>query len=554
MAETTIQELYRMLDAADRAGNREDAEFIAAEIGKWQSEQDRMRREYEREQGFQQLLTEQAEEMSPIDAALVGAGKTFTDWGRSVKGGYLSLTGQDEEYEALQQRQADEARLYAPLAETHRGATLVGEMLPYLATAPLGGGAGAAAGAARGTAGAGRALGMYAGEQAAIGAGLGALGAPVGENLTGAGLGGAISGAMPLVGRGLGNVGRRGMEQARRARELTARGVPLTPGQRLGSNVLETLEQVAERMPGVGPAFQGIRAGQQRAINRIAAESIGETTERLTGDVLENAARRIGQGMDEVVEATGRINFNRNFVTVARSMRRTIANQDLDAPVAKKMVNRLLGRMKQGAALPAREYQNLNTRIMRKLKGIVDPDEREMLGQLKNALDDMVEEAMPPSRLARWQELRGQWRNLSTLEKVTDAGTGNVSGRKLYNALGGAGRRRGQGRSALQADTPLAEAARLGSELAPRLPNSGTPTGMLPWLAAGGAMASDDYSDVGLGLGAALAAPWAYRGAGRLLATPAQAGVSRGLQGAGLLASQPAAARLGAGLTPGLLE
>ena len=173
-----------------------------------------------------------------------------------------------------------------------------------------------------------------------------------------------------------------------------------------------------------------------------------------------------------------------------------------------------------------------------------------MLIALKETLDDMVEAQLPRSRLEALQTARSQWRNLRDLEKVTDTVSGNVSGAKLANRL-----ERVRGPGGLQGSSPLAQAGRYGRELRPKVADSGTATRALPWL-AGGAAAYGEGDTAGLGgtlLGAALA-PWAYRGAGRALASPLQAGVGRSLQAM----SQPAAINvgrsLGAGLVPGLLE
>ncbi len=550
MAQANIQELYQMLDAADRAGDTEGAQYLAGLIQNWESEQQQKRMRYEQETAFQEMLTEQAKDISPVQAALIGAGKTFTDIGRGAQGIYYGLTGDEERVAELKAEEAEAERLYDPLRREQRGATFVGEMLPYLATAPLGGTAGATAAAARGGAGAGRALGMYAGEQAALGALQGGLGAPVGEAGTGALIGGALGGALPFAGRGAANLADRGRGAIARAGEMTAAGVPLTPGQRLGSNLLTRLEEVYSRVPGLGSAFESVGRGQQRAVNRMAAESIGETAEEISGDVLARAGERIGRQFDEIIAEKPLYQFGRGFLKTARRLNRTIVDDELDAPVARKLTQRLVNRAKAGGGFPAKEYQKINTRIGKKLKSLtIDPDEREALVTLKEALDDMVEAQMPRSRLEALQQARGQWRNLRDLEKVTDTVSGNVSGAKLANRL-----ERLRGPRALAGDTPISQAGRIGRELRPLVPNSGTPTGMLPFLGAGALMGTEDYGGAGAGLGMAALAPWLYRGAGRALATPLQRGATTGLQAL----SQPAAINvgrsLGAGLAPGLLD
>jgi hypothetical protein len=354
---------------------------------------------------------------------------------------------------------------------------------------------------------------------------------------------------MPALGKGAGVLSQRAKGAVSAAREATEAGIPLTPGQRIGSKVVTKLEEVVARMPGLGTAFESISRGQQRAINRLASTSIGENVTALTGKVLAGAKARIGRGLDEIV-GEGKKAFQIDMPSARGlvQLRNEIIGEELTAPKTMKMVNKMLNRRRTASGMPPARMADDLSRIGRNMKSVgLDPDERAAMKKLRDILNGMAERQMPPKQLSRWTELKGQWRDLKTLEKVTSTDTGNVSGAKLANAL------EKRGLTDLTADTPLAKAGRTGRDLRPTVPNSGTPTAMLPWMlgaGAAGGMFGEDAGGIGGTALAAMAAPWLYRAGGRALASPLQAGAGKALAAM----SQPAAASTAAKLAPGLLE
>lgn len=558
MATVDRQQLLQLLDAADQAGDAETAQEIASLL-RGEPTGPTISPEVSastsgKEKSFENYLEEQAGEYSPVEAVLIGAGKTFTDIGRGAQNIYAKVTGNEGMQANIAQRQGDEGSLYLPLKQEQPAATLGGELLPYLATAPIGGTA--ALGTNLGTRallGTGKGLFGRAGEQAAVGAALGGL--TYGENQGAqAGLAGAIGGAVPFVGAGLGKGATALRGRLADAAKMGEVGAPLTPGQRLGGTLgrgLEAIEEAYSRMPIIGGALEPIKRKQQRAINRMAAESIGETSNKVTSDVLANAAQRIGQDFEQVIGGSP-FKFSRDSTQKLVNLRRTIINDELDAPVAKKIATRLLMRVRGGGVLSANEYKKINSRIGKKFGSSIDADEREALGMLKDTLDDLVGAQMSPKRTAQWNTAREQWRNLRTLEKgsVVDTVSGNVSGPKLANVL-----QRQSPRSFSSATDSLSRAGQIGRELKPTVGNSGTATAMLPWLAAGGAAggALNPESPIGLGAGA-LALPYAYRLGGRMGIPAAQRTLASGAEA---LASRPGSSVLSrgmAGIVPGLLE
>lgn len=89
---------------------------------------------------------EQSTGESPLSAGVIAVGKGATDIARVAQTGFNLLTGDDEAQAALDARKAEEAKLFAPLAEEFPKSTFVGEIVGETALAlPFGVGAGAVA-------------------------------------------------------------------------------------------------------------------------------------------------------------------------------------------------------------------------------------------------------------------------------------------------------------------------------------------------------------------------------------------------------------------------
>src|SRR5690348_14384490 len=77
------------------------------------------------------------DETGPLQAALVAAGRGFTQLGRGAQQAYYGMTGDQAAQDALKARSDEEATLYQPLAAAHPIATAIGEGAPVVAGGPL---------------------------------------------------------------------------------------------------------------------------------------------------------------------------------------------------------------------------------------------------------------------------------------------------------------------------------------------------------------------------------------------------------------------------------
>lgn len=170
----------------------------------------------------------------------------------------------------------------------------------YIAAAPTalqaagrGAGVGAMAGAAYG---AGSSVGPAENmlEGARDGAGMGAM------------TGGVLSGGGRVVGSAIGNATRGAMSSPRgqMVQTLTDNGVSLTPGQRIGGPV-QTVENLAQRAPILGPAIRGARERGVESLNRAvgnrALDAIGEGVPAdvpVGGEMVQQVQSRLGAEFD----------------------------------------------------------------------------------------------------------------------------------------------------------------------------------------------------------------------------------------------------------------
>lgn len=463
-----------------------------------------------------------AADMSSFDAGLVGAGRTVDKWIQGAKNIYAGVTGDEKAKARLAAREKMKDELYAELADESPVATTVGEIAPFL----IGGGSSIPAQMAMGGVQAGLTYDENQGENAAIGA--------------------AISGAIPGAGklyRGLKKgVSRLGpmastddmlnrVAQSVDETTMTRRGMneiadqadfPLSPGERTNNRMLQSIEAGLESLPFTSPVMAAHKQAQKQAVNRMVGEAMGEKgVKEVTEEVLDRAHNRlsrefkrltIGQKMmpdDEFIEAWVRADDE-------------LVEGLFDSKTASTALKRIAQRIDDNKPILDRDYQLMSSQITKKLKSpSLDGDEKQVLGYIKDALDDLVERNLGNDKLARFRKVRGQYKAYKYAAENTD--TGNVSGRKIANKLqrrDEAGFTRGRNR------TPLYDAARLDRAFKPVINDSGTAPRMLAagTIAGGASLASGSEGEEALrdallvGGGSALAAKAYLKGGSPLLA------------------------------------
>jgi hypothetical protein len=470
----------------------------------------------------QAYLGELAQQQGPIDAALIGAGRSFTQLGRGIGNlvgmGYEPNPTEEMAYQALQKER--------PIA------TAVGESAPYMA------GAGVTGAVLRG-AGVAGAL-PHVAAQAGTGATLGgATYAPDAEGrLVNAATEGALGAGGEVVGRVAGRVlaprlkPRADAPLADRAERLGYEVLPSTRAEGF-QHARQTIEGGMEAMPGSGGLFNKKLRANQRVFNSHAAAAIGEQSDAVTGPVYKAAKERIGRefnrltssdrvvpiGIDDpMVDAVVEIADKRIFPMIARGT----------DPIG-RATDRALEVLERGVrsgGLSARELfeqQSMLRKLgQRALSGQnPDPEVGHAMLDLQDIFLDAARRGLSPEDAAAFDLARKQYRNLMTIKQGGfDPVTGDVSPKKVANFL----QRRDEHGFTMETNrSPFYEGARFLGRLQPRLQSSGTAERMFLQNALMGAIAGgvpgavvDDQNRASggatgavAGAAATIAAPWA---------------------------------------------
>lgn len=506
-----IQRLQEALIAADKAGDAPAARDLAVALRSALADNYRNSLAFKNPEEYNPASPEYQAKygatsgMDGGDKFLAGAGKAYMDLGRGVK----QLTGN------LSREQVDELKAQdAPLMNT--GAAKVGNItggavlaaptmfIPgantYTGAALIGAGLGALQPVGTKDS---RSLNM------ALGAGGSVAGKYVGDRIAGflaprsnsaqAGATAEASGgsataestataapemqmrsggpdygyAGPDPAAGLTETQRRIMERG------SAMGMRLTPGQATGSRALQQLEAKLESQPMTSGAFNAIKENNARVSARAVAQSIGENADEVSSAVLDRAARRISNVFENAADDVARPIDPQDFL-------RTYSNiqNDLEGVVSgfgdHPLVNRLLTYAQEGQAT-GRQLQSLTSKLgkaayknMTTQSG--DRDLGLALYQVKDYVDDLLQQGMDPARAATFQAARAQYRNLLMLtsrQGVVNPSTGNVSGKSLANLLGSKDK---AGFMFGRNESPMYDAARFAQAFGPIVGDSGTAT------------------------------------------------------------------------------
>lgn len=347
---------------------------------------------------------------------LAGAGKFFSDAGTAAKQ-MVGAEGADQEAEEA--RRLDQA-----LMQTKAG--IGGNLTGALATAaPLAfvPGANTLAGSA------------------AAGALQSALQPTVGDEsrLGNMALGGALSGGVHALGKGIGIAAKGAKQQLSAYKQgLAAKaenlGAQLTTGKKLGSNALQKMEASFESHPATAAKYANIKSHNQALLNKFGAEAIGETGESLSDDVIGQAFNNIGAKFDAAKGST--ISLGKEFASGVQAAKNKYVSVvggrgdntlngiiDDSMALAKKGVLTGDDYIKNRSALSAMSrdaYRQGNSRLAKAVDEVID------------SFDDAAQRSIPGAS-KQLKEARQQWRMLSVIK---DARNGeNLSAAKLAGKL-----------------------------------------------------------------------------------------------------------------------
>lgn len=307
------------------------------------------------------------------------------------------------------------------------------------------------------------------------------------------------------------------------AQVLDDAGVPVSAGQRVGSETLR-------RKEGMSAAGQSLNEAQREALTQAALRTAGTDASRATPEVLAETAKRIGSVFDDVARGVD-VTPDPATVTALASANETyrqLAPKGTQAPIIGEVVKRMTAAFRTDQAIPASTVNSWRANLS-KLTTSSDGATRaaaiEALGALDEALASTLASLGRADDVARLATAREQWRNFLAIQKAaTSAGEGAAAGILSPSALRSAVVQQGRSSYAQGTRGDLGNLARAAEGVIKPLPSSGTAENIkalgIPALG---------WTSAGAGLGAALGGGPAGAMLGSMAgaAGPAVAGAAR---------------------------
>lgn len=259
-------------------------------------------------------------------------------------------------------------------------------------------------------------------------------------------------------------------------------GFKMTPGQATGSRALQQLEAKLESQPMTSGTFNSIKANNQTALNKIAANAIGENSAVVDSTVLGKASDRLSNVYKMVANDKPRAidpdSFLNNLAKVESDYEGLLPASLSENP----LVKRLMGYAEKGDATGA-QLQDLASKLGRAATNNMtsaggDRQVGMALFDVKNHVDDLLEQGLKGETLNAFKDARKQYRNLMLLTQrqgVLNPSSGDVSGNALASILQSKDR---NGFLLGKNQSDLYNAARFAQAFKPIVGDSGTATRM----------------------------------------------------------------------------
>jgi len=404
---------------------------------------------------------------------MIGAGRKFDKFAMGLKEAALTAgekilpadMGGDaarKAREALAASEAEKDTAYAGLQRERPFATGAGEALPFMAI-PASAGVLPAAAAVGGIEAASQGTAKERATRGILGAGATAAGGFLGNRIAN-----IIS---PVTSK----AAAPAHQQALAAGERIGRQPSLS--EATGSAFFRRMEDYAARAPGGSGVMQEFAQGNQTAVNRAAARSIGETADEMTPQVFADAAHRMGQVFDGIRNLGGRpIQIGPGVVNAANDILRMQGKMlpTQQDPALVSLAQRAITLGANKGRIDGEAYQLIRSGLSEAAYD-ANGTNRVLYGRLLEALDNSADASLRAGGQATLADalrtVRPQYGNLKTLEKGATAEAGNVSAAKVASTM------RTNNPSAFRRGTtqgPLDDVARVGEGLKPL--TAGSPT------------------------------------------------------------------------------
>lgn len=396
-----------------------------------------------------------ADETGPLQAALIGAGRTFDHIGKGMQQLYYGATNQQDKQDELKRRVANEDALYKPLSDAHPIATALGESLPSMAVPASAG--------VKGMMLAATVPGLLEYGTASERATKGAFGA-----------GGSA------VGNLAGNTAARLIKPFSKVDDpvrdsllstFKNNNIPLSAAQETGNNTLRWIDSALDNLPWVADKQLAAKQAQRSEFNRAVSKTFGSDETNLTPDILNLAKERLGQGFSDL-SSRNRLNFTNNELN-------KVAQIQFDAQrygtadhqrIVGNYIDDILNKVEPDGTISGDAYRKFDSALGRKIKSTNDGDLRHLLGDTRDIFRTAMDNSIGSADQQAWRDLRRQYANLQTVaDTVKGSPTGEISPAGLLQRVNN------QSKSAkFTGGGELGNLARAGKEILTPLPDSGT--------------------------------------------------------------------------------
>lgn len=219
-------------------------------------------------------------------------------------------------------------------------------------------------------------------------------------------------------------------------------GMRLTPGQASGSKSLQQLEAKLESQPMTSGVFNEIKDNNQKVVNRLAAEAIGEQSDVLDSAVLGKAKDRISDVYKLVADDRPRQipadDFINKFAAIESEFEGLLQTPLADNPLVKRLIN-----FAETGQATGKQLQDIASKMGKvAANAMTTPSGDRQLGmalkEIKNIADDYLASGLNGDTAKLFDAARGQYRNLILLTQrngVVNPSSGNVNGNALASLL-----------------------------------------------------------------------------------------------------------------------
>jgi hypothetical protein len=221
-------------------------------------------------------------------------------------------------------------------------------------------------------------------------------------------------------------------------------GIPLRADQLSSNQMVKNFGSLMQRIPFTG--FGAHAAEQQNAFNRALAKEMGEASDKVTTEVVDNATNRVGDVFNSVARRAGDIEINSSFINKVRntvSDAASVLGGDAIEPI-KAQIKRIFDVVnlnKSGkASISADSYLAL-TRKDAPLDRLIKHQDSNMSYyalEVRKALDDMLEGSAPKDVIADLKNARYQYAIAKALDPLAvKAPTGDINPKLVLGAARG---------------------------------------------------------------------------------------------------------------------